>query len=178
MPNAVHGSLDADFFRSTPAALLFSGKFGILEARITMESWDIIIKRLVDGMGFREYRISISAEEGHGSLFIYENEDWMKEHLPMVVDAMNHVLQMMAKKNQAKSIFLDINNYRQEREKLIAELARAAAKKVILAKQEISLPLMNSYERRLVHVELALHPEVKTESVGIGKERYVIVKPV
>jgi len=159
-------------------ALLFPWKFGILEARMAMETWDIIVKKLVDGMGFREYSVTVSPEEGHGALFIYENEEWTKEHLPMVVDALNHVLQMIAKKNQTKAIFLDVNNYRQEREKLIAELARAAAKKVVLAKQELSLPLMNSYERRLVHVELALHPEVKTESVGVGKERYVIVKPV
>lgn len=143
-----------------------------------METWDIIVKNLVEKIGFRDYNITIRAEEGHGTLFIYENEEWMKGNLPVVVDAMNHVLQMIAKKNQAKSIFLDINNYRQEREKLITELARAAAKKVILEKQEIALPMMNSYERRLVHVELALHPEVKTESIGEGKERYVIVKPV
>lgn len=143
-----------------------------------MEQWDIIIKDLVEKIGFKDYHVVLKPEEGHGSLFIYENEEWMKGNLPMVVDAMNHVLQMIAKKNQAKSIFLDINNYRQEREKLITELARAAAKKVILEKQEMSLPMMNSYERRLVHVELALHPEVKTESIGEGKERYVIVKPV
>jgi predicted RNA-binding protein Jag len=37
---------------------------------------------------------------------------------------------------------------------------------------------MNSYERRIVHVELAIHPEVTTESMGVGKERYVIVKPI
>jgi hypothetical protein len=143
-----------------------------------MDTWDIIVKNLVDGIGFRDYRIEIKPEENHGSLFIYEDEVWLKENLAMVVDAMNHVLQMIAKKNQTKGIFLDINNYRQEREGLIAELARAAAKKVKATKEEVALPMMNSYERRIVHVELALHPEVKTESVGEGKERYVIIKPV
>ena len=96
----------------------------------------------------------------------------------MIVEAMNHVLQMIAKKNEAKPIFLDVNNYRQEREGLIAELARAAAKKVITTKKEVALPIMNSYERRLVHVELAIHPDVKTESIGEGKERYIIIKPI
>ena len=37
---------------------------------------------------------------------------------------------------------------------------------------------MNSYERRLVHVELAVHPSVTTESAGEGRERYVIIKPI
>lgn len=129
-------------------------------------------------MGFRDYRLELIIEESRGSLFIYENEVWLKENLPMVVESINHLLQMVAKKNQVKGVFLDINNYRQERESLIGELARAAAKKVMLTKTEVQLPSMNSYERRLVHVELALHPEVKTESVGEGKERYVIIKPV
>ena len=143
-----------------------------------MDTWETVVKEMVERMGFRDYRITVTAEEGRGALFVYENELWMRENLPMIVDALNHILQMVAKKNQAKPIFLDINNYRQEREKLIAELARAAAKKVLATKTEVPLPLMNSYERRIVHVELALHPEVKTESLGEGKERYVIVKPV
>jgi predicted RNA-binding protein Jag len=37
---------------------------------------------------------------------------------------------------------------------------------------------MNSYERRIVHVELAIHPNVKTESVGEGRERYIVIKPL
>ena len=73
---------------------------------------------------------------------------------------MNHMIQMVAKKNQAKTFFLDINNYRRDRENIITELARAAAKRVTATKEQVSLPAMNSYERRLVHVELAIHPDV------------------
>ena len=155
--------------------MLFPCGFGTINR---MDTWEPTIKKIIEGMGFRDYRLDLVIAENRGSLFIYENEVWLKENLPMVVDAMNHLLQMVAKKNQAKAIFLDINNYRQERESLISELARAAAKKVTATKEEVQLPSMNSYERRLVHVELALHPEVKTESVGEGKERYVIIKPV
>jgi spoIIIJ-associated protein len=75
-------------------------------------------------------------------------------------------------------VFLDVNNYREERKTLIAELARAAAKKAVATKNDIPLPTMNSYERRLVHTELAIHPEVKTESMGEGKERYVVIRPI
>jgi len=37
---------------------------------------------------------------------------------------------------------------------------------------------MNSYERRLVHMEIASNPDLKTESVGIGKTRHVVIKPI
>ena len=129
-------------------------------------------------MGFSDYRLEISEDGSRNALFIYENENFIREHLPMIVESMNHLLQMIAKKNDAKPIFLDINNYRHEREGLIAELARAAAKKAATTKQAVSLPAMNSYERRIVHVELAVHPNVRTESMGEGKERYIVIKPI
>lgn len=143
-----------------------------------MENWESFIKEVFDRIGFTDYRLEIKMDERRGSVFIYENQEVVKENLPAIVDAVNHILQMVAKKNQTEAIFLDINNYRHDRERLIAELARAAAKKAATTKQEVALPAMNSYERRLVHVELAVHPEVKTESAGEGKERYVIIKPI
>lgn len=143
-----------------------------------MDNWETLTKNIAEGMGFRDYRVDIKPEEKRGSLFIYDGGDMLKENLPGIVESINHLFQMIAKKNEAELLFLDVNNYRQERENLIAELARAAAKKVTATKVEVSLPAMNSYERRLVHVELAIHPEVTTESAGEGKERYVIIRPV
>ncbi len=140
--------------------------------------WETYIKDIVEKIGFRDYRLEVHEGEERASLFIYENENFIKDHLSRIVEAMNHILQMAAKKQDAKGIFLDINNYRLEREKLITELARAAAKKASATKEAISLPFMNSYERRLVHTALAIHPDVTTESVGEGKERYVIIRPI
>jgi len=37
---------------------------------------------------------------------------------------------------------------------------------------------MNGYERRLIHLELSSHPDVRTESVGKDKSRYIIIKPI
>ena len=143
-----------------------------------MENWESFIKEVLKRLGFVDYHLEIKIDERRGSIFIYEDQEMVKENLPAIVDAMNHILQMVAKKNQSEAIFLDINNYRHDREQLIAELARAAAKKASATKSEVALPAMNSYERRLVHMELAVHPDVKTESAGEGKERYVIIKPI
>jgi spoIIIJ-associated protein len=143
-----------------------------------MDDVEVFIKKILNLIGFKDYRVEIKPEEKKGLVFIYEDQALLKENLPAIVDAMNHLLQMVAKKQQQESIFLDINNYRHEREILIAELAKAAAKKASTTKHNVSLPAMNSYERRIVHVELALHPDVKTESAGEGKERYVIIMPI
>ena len=73
-------------------------------------------------------------------------------------------------------MYVDINNYLANREQLILELAKAAARKVNTAKQSVNLPPMNAYERRLVHLELAMRPDVQTESEGEGLSRHVVVR--
>lgn len=143
-----------------------------------MTDWESLTKKLIELMGFEDFRVEMKPEERRGSIFIYDNPSLIKENLPSLVWSINHILHMIAKKKNEAPVFFDINNYKQERENLISELARAAAKKAISTKKEIPLPPMNSYERRLVHVALAVHPEVRTESVGEGKERYVVVKPI
>ncbi|MST04322.1 MAG: hypothetical protein EXS49_02020, partial [Candidatus Pacebacteria bacterium] len=45
-------------------------------------------------------------------------------------------------------------------------------------KSEVRLPAMNAYERRIVHTELAVRPDVKTESSGEGRERCVVIRPI
>ena len=143
-----------------------------------MENLETFVKKIIEFMGFSDFRVDVKPEERRGSVFIYDSPVLVKENLPTIVESINHILQMTVRKNSEPPVFFDINNYRQERENLIAELARAAAKKVLQTKTRVSLPAMNSYERRLVHVELAVHPEVATESFGMGKERYVMVKPI
>lgn len=143
-----------------------------------MELWEIFIQKIVNGMGFSDYRLEIDTAHRHGNIFIYDDPRITKESLPSLVESINHLAQLIAQKNSTDALFFDINNYRKEREHLIVELAKAAARKVVATKQSISLPAMNSYERRLVHVELAAHPEITTESAGLGKERYVIVAPI
>lgn len=143
-----------------------------------MEEKEALIRKLVELLGFGDFRVEIKPEEKRGAIFIYDNPALVKENLPVLVSSINHLTHMISKKQQEPPIFFDINNYRQERENLITELAKAAAKKVSMTKEQISLPAMNSYERRLVHVVLAIHPEVTTESDGVGKDRCVIVKPI
>ena len=142
------------------------------------EQWKSLIEGLLDRMGFTDRKIEIDSEHNHGAIFIYDHEALVRDQLPYFIEHLNYIAQLVAKKNHVSPPFFDVNNYRKERETLIGELARTAARKVSATREEIALPAMNSYERRLVHVELAAHPNVSTESVGAGKERYVVVRPI
>jgi predicted RNA-binding protein Jag len=137
------------------------------------------LKKLIELMGFEDFSVNFEPETRRVCIFINEGEA-LNRFLPQFVNGLDCVVRAMTQKDGAGAgvFFIDVNNYRRERENLIVELARAAARKSAAEKREVSLPPMNAYERRLIHLELSQRPDLKTESVGEGKERYVTIKPL
>jgi len=72
---------------------------------------------------------------------------------------------------------VDINDYKKKKFLYLQELAEETANKVALSKQEKELEPMSSYERRVIHLQLAGRPDITTESIGIGPGRRVVIKP-
>lgn len=142
---------------------------------MTKEDFINILNNLISLMGFKSFELSFWPENKRVNLII-NDEVINKRHIPALILAFENIFNLIAKKMNLENIVVDINFYRKEREKLIIELAKAAAKKVLLTKQAVELPPMNSYERRLIHTEISLHPDLTTESQGEGKNRHVIVK--
>ena len=141
------------------------------------EEFKTKIKTILDLLGLKEPSIDFN-EENHKIIVFVNEGEWIKKLLPSFVSDIERVANLIGKKQNISPIFVDINNYRKERENLIVELAKAAARKATASKAEVKLPAMNSYERRLVHTELSTRPDVKSESIGEGKDRSVVVKPI
>ena len=74
-------------------------------------------------------------------------------------------------------VVVDVEGYRLRRKLALMNLARRTAEQVQTRKQAIPLEAMPAYERRIVHMTLADHPEVTTESTGAEPERRVVVLP-
>ena len=72
---------------------------------------------------------------------------------------------------------IDINEYKEKREKSLEGLAKRVAREVAATKIEVKLDSMNSYERRIIHNILTNNKKVYTESEGEEPNRYVVVKP-
>ena len=142
-----------------------------------MEEIKQTIQKTLELIGFNEVSVDVDAVNKKVIIFINEGE-WIKKLLPTFVSDIERVANLIGKKQNISPIFVDINNYRKERENLIVEIAKAAARKATASKEEVKLPAMNSYERRLVHTELSTRPDVKSESAGEGKDRCVVVKPI
>lgn len=75
-------------------------------------------------------------------------------------------------------INIDASNYKQKRINSLERQIKELAEEVLNSKIDVSLDSMNSYERRLVHSIIGEYKNLKTESIGEGKERHVIIKYV
>lgn len=75
------------------------------------------------------------------------------------------------------SIFVDVNGYRAHQIEILKDEARDYAKRARLYRKEIRLRPMSSFERKIVHISLAEHPDITTESVGTDPHRMVVIKP-
>lgn len=76
-----------------------------------------------------------------------------------------------------EKIHLDCGGYRALRFEELRMTARVAAERVQSSKQAFRLNPMSSRERRIVHLALKDMPGIRTESIGVGEERQVVIHP-
>ena len=79
--------------------------------------------------------------------------------------------------DESVRVVLDIERYRERRYASLRELATRVADKVATTGRAIPLEPMPANERRIIHVTLADHPHVSTESSGYGETRNVTIAP-
>jgi spoIIIJ-associated protein len=96
------------------------------------------------------------------------------------LSALEHVVRAMwsRKSSTGRTVTVDVNDYRQERIVQLVADVRQAATRVRDTRKSEALPPMSSYERRIVHTELASWGDVSTESVGQDTQRRVVIKPL
>ena len=133
-------------------------------------------KEIITLLGYPDAEIAI--DEERRKVIVLIDDRFVADNVETILPAIDHVVNIVLKKEGLVPHVVDLNYYRKERERLITELVRAAARKATLTKEDVELPAMNGYERRLVHMEIASRPELKTESTGVGKERRVVIKLV
>ena len=75
------------------------------------------------------------------------------------------------------NLMVDVEGYQQRRYDSVANLARRVAQRVAQRGRSIPLEPMPPNERRQVHMALADHADVVTESDGHGDRRRVVVHP-
>ena len=75
-------------------------------------------------------------------------------------------------------VWLDIEGYKEKREKTLQDLANRIARTVERTRKSVTLEPMQAYERKIIHSVLQDSKTVKTESFGEEPNRYVVIRYV
>ncbi|MDP2705600.1 MAG: R3H domain-containing nucleic acid-binding protein [bacterium] len=141
-----------------------------------MEESVKILSKILSLGGFNDVAVSFDEERKRVSFLI--EDDQVRRQVPAILQSLEILTNLVVQKNAGFSVMVDLNNYRKERERLIVELAKAAAHKALMTKEMVELPPMNAYERRLVHMEISANPSLVTESLGEHKDRRVVIRHI
>ncbi len=76
------------------------------------------------------------------------------------------------------NLLLDVEGYQQRRYEMLTNMAERVAQRVVGTGQSIPLEPMPPDERRIVHLAVAEHPQVASESSGDGDGRHVVMHPI
>ena len=91
--------------------------------------------------------------------------------------ALQNIISVIAGKGIENKVrvLLDIDNYKEKREKTLEELAQKVAKTVMRPKKPIKLEPMQPYERKIIHSKLQKNERIDTTSVGEEPYRRIVI---
>ena len=164
-------------------------KKGLFSKKVTIsveETSDVIlfieeyIKDICHALGldaslktfYRENLIKVLIETNHNSVLIGNNGKSLESLNELVKLAVSH------KFKRKFRILLDIGNYKDKKYSRVIHEAKKVAKEVLSTHVDAKLEPMTPDERKKVHNALTNWRNIKTESVGDGKSRAVVIKYV
>ncbi len=143
-----------------------------------------VLETLLRGMGIRSQVVVHTDLEGdEGPAFVL---DIVGADLGILIGRRGETLRdleyisrliVTSKTHSNERFAVDVEGYRQRRERVLRELAKRMADRVKQNRQPITLEAMPPNERRIVHITLKEHPTVKTQSIGEGERRRVMILP-
>jgi spoIIIJ-associated protein len=143
-----------------------------------------VLETLLRGMGIRSevfVHDDVPGDEGPAFVLDIQGDD-----LGILIGRRGETLRdleylarliVASKTHTSERFAVDVEGYRARRERVLRELAKRMADRVKQNRQPITLEAMPPNERRIVHITLREHPTVKTQSIGEGERRRVMILP-
>lgn len=137
------------------------------------------LQGLTDLMGVKANILITQDDEKITALLKNENASQLVGYHGECLNAIQHIANnvMQKKFHKVKRIFVNIENYRENREETLKHIADKLVKKVMVTGRPQKLNPMNSYERRIIHTYLQDNINVYTESSGVEPRRYLVIYP-
>ena len=150
------------------------------ELEETKNNVEKFIKEFLKNLG-EEYKYDINIEKNEinvkidggnsGTLIGYRGE---------TLNALQHILSLIANKHTSAKVrvLLNVDGYKEKREKTLEELALKVSKTVIRTNKSITLEPMNAYERKIIHSKLQDMTDIRTHSIGEEPHRRIVIEKV
>jgi spoIIIJ-associated protein len=141
-----------------------------------------IIEETLTNGGFIYESVEIVEKNHMGPVFVIKSADSGMLIGPQgeTLRSLNFLLKRIVSnvlKLEADPIFsVDINDYRDATLRQLEHKAKMMADRAVSFKTTVELEPMSSYERMYVHALFTDNPNIKTESIGEGKERRLTIK--
>jgi spoIIIJ-associated protein len=96
------------------------------------------------------------------------------------LNAINYLVSKILEKEftgqEIPHFIVDVNNFRRKKIENIRTNAHMLAERVKYFKSEIEAEPMSAYDRKIMHSYLQNIKNIKTESVGFGRDRHIVIK--
>ncbi len=141
------------------------------------------LEKLLRGMGIRSQVVIHPGTEDEGPEFIL---DIVGADLGILIGRrgetlrdLEYITRLVVAQQVHRTVrfVVDVEGYRSRRERQLKELAKRMADHVRQSRQPMTLEAMPPHERRIIHMTLREHPTVKTQSIGEGDHRRVMILP-
>jgi spoIIIJ-associated protein len=156
-----------------------------LEHDPLLDHTEAVVSKLIHLMGL-EAQVSAHYGETDREDRRYINVDVRGSDLSVLIgrrsetlSAFQYVASLIIGKETEQFIQLtvDVEGYRDRREKQLVQMAKRMADQVTKSGRKQTLEPMPSAERRIIHITLRDHPSVLTESTGEEPYRKVVILP-
>ena len=90
---------------------------------------------------------------------------------------LNLIASRQMPEGELKRVVVDVSSWRKSKEEELASKAKMWAEKVVETKEPMELAPMPAWQRRIIHISVEETAGVKSESIGEGPERRLVISP-
>lgn len=90
----------------------------------------------------------------------------------------NQIISKKAGEESFKRVILDVSGWRKQKEEELVARSKEWGNQVLETGKDLELEPQSAWQRRVVHTAIGEMEGLATESVGEGRDRHVVIKPV
>ncbi len=143
-----------------------------------------VIENFIKALGVSFEEVFITVPEGKTPIFTIKTKEaplligTQGVHFQAISSLIKRIIETKAQQKGVvePKFFIDVNDYRASISKQLLTKATVLAERARSLKADIEMEPMTAYDRLVVHEHLAHVPYIKTESIGEGKQRRLIIR--